>query len=152
MPSLPLSADRKAITVTHTKIDVLAIDLAKGRTVMGQAVPVLALCMPPGRLDLVDEVLVRIGTPTDAKLDWPPQHLRYELGFKLKQIHSGELRMVGPDGLAVEVASYVDTMQTRRRVYRVSQGGAVKGEAKDLGQLAKLVPLAELREEGSAQE
>lgn len=149
---MPLSDDRKAITVTHTKIDVLAIDLAKSRTMMAQALPVLVLCMPPGRVDLIDEVLLRIGTPTDAKLDWPPQHLRYQLGFKLKQVHLGELALVGPDGVRVTVETYTDTTQTRRRVYRVTQDGELKGEAKDAAALGKLVGYIELREEDSAQE
>ena len=61
MPSRPLSADRSAVVKLQTRLDNEAIDIAEGRTEMPAAVPRLARLIPPARVDLVDEVLVRVG-------------------------------------------------------------------------------------------
>jgi hypothetical protein len=54
MPSTPLSPDRKAITQLHTRVDVEAIDIEKGRTDRAAAVPRLVQLVPAHRDDLVD--------------------------------------------------------------------------------------------------
>jgi hypothetical protein len=61
VPSRPLSADTSAVVKLLTRLDVEAIDLAKHRTEMPAAVARLAQLVPPAGLDLVDEVLVRVG-------------------------------------------------------------------------------------------
>ena len=61
MPARPLSADTRAVVKLFTRLDNEAIDVAKGRTEMPAAVARLARLVPPARLHLVDEVLVRIG-------------------------------------------------------------------------------------------
>ena len=58
MSSRPLSADTYAVVKLHTRLDVEAIDLAKGRTEMPAAAARLVQLVPPARVDLVDEVLV----------------------------------------------------------------------------------------------
>ena len=60
MPSRPQSPDRQAITRLHTRIDVEAIAVTKGETDRGAAAR-LATLVPPTRVDLVDEVMTRIG-------------------------------------------------------------------------------------------
>jgi hypothetical protein len=58
----PLSPDRHAITQLHTRVDVEAIAVTKGETDRGAAVARLSTLVPPTRVDLVDEVMARIGT------------------------------------------------------------------------------------------
>ena len=61
MPSRPLSADTSAVVKTYTRLHNEAIDVRKGRTDMPAAVARLAQLIPPARVDLADEVLVRVG-------------------------------------------------------------------------------------------
>jgi hypothetical protein len=76
MPSRPLSADRSAVVRLQTRLDNEAIDVAKARTEMPAAVARLVQLVPPARLDLVDEVLLRVGRrDLNLTLDWPPVHL-----------------------------------------------------------------------------
>lgn len=104
MPSRPLSADRKAINAWHTRLDNEAIDIAQGRAEMPAAVPRLVQLVPPARLDLVDEVLARVGRrDLNYTLDWPPVHLVHQLAYRVKAVHLGEVRMRGPNGVVVDV-------------------------------------------------
>jgi len=74
MPSRPLSADRSAAVKLHTRLDVEAIAIVKNRTDVPAAVARLAQVVPPARLELVDEMLVRVGRrELSADLDWPPR-------------------------------------------------------------------------------
>ena len=75
MPSRPLSPDRHAITQLHTRIDVEAIAVTKGETDRSAAVARLATLVPPTRVDLVDEVMTRIGTRKADRKGWPPYAL-----------------------------------------------------------------------------
>ena len=76
MPSRPLSADRSAVVKLQTRLDNEAIDVAKARTEMPAAVARFVQLVPPARVDLVDEVLVRVGRrDLNLTLDWPPVHL-----------------------------------------------------------------------------
>jgi hypothetical protein len=79
MPSRPLSADTKAVVKLQTRLDNEAIDVAKARTDMSAAVARLVRLVPPARLDLVDEVLVRVGRRDLSVLDWPPIGLVHQL-------------------------------------------------------------------------
>jgi hypothetical protein len=129
MPSRPLSADTKAVVQTYTRLHNEAIDVTKGRTDMPAAVARLTQLIPPARVDLVDEVLVRVGRrDLDQTLDWPPVHLVHQLAFRVKRMHLGEMRMRGPDGVVVDVIRYVDKMQDDRPCYRVTRHGASIGE------------------------
>lgn len=133
-----------------TRLDNEAIDVAKRRTEMPAAVARLAQLVPPARLDLVDEVLVRIGRrDLSQALDWPPVHLVHELAFRVKRVHLGELRMRGPNGEVVDVIRYRDKMQQDRRVYRLTRHGVFVGEYKTPEDLAKHVDVAELVEDDS---
>ena len=83
MPSRPLSADTKAVVKLQTRLDVEAIDLAKGRSEISAAVPRLVQLVPPARVDLVDEVLVAVGRrELSITLDWPPVHLVHQLAHR----------------------------------------------------------------------
>jgi hypothetical protein len=75
MPSRPLSPDRHAITQLHTLVDVEAIAATKGGTDRSAAVARLATLVQPTRVDLVDEVMTRIGTRKADRKDWPPYAL-----------------------------------------------------------------------------
>jgi hypothetical protein len=85
MPSRPLSPDRPAITQLHTRIDVEAIAVTKGDTDRAAAVARLATLVPPTRVDLVDEVMARIGARNLDRQDWPPYALVSELASKVKR-------------------------------------------------------------------
>jgi hypothetical protein len=99
MPSRPLSADTKAVVKLHTRLDVEAIDLAKGRTEMPAAVPRLVQLVPPARVDLVDEVLVAVGRrELSITLDWPPIHLVHQLAYRVKRVHLRRVDSVDHDG------------------------------------------------------
>jgi hypothetical protein len=82
----------------QTRLDNEAIEIAQGRTEMPAAVPRLVPLVPPARIGLVDEVLVRVGRrDLNLTLDWPPVHLVHQLAYRVKLVHLGELRMRGPD-------------------------------------------------------
>jgi hypothetical protein len=148
MPSRPLSADTKAVVKLATRLDNEAIDVAKGRTETPAAVARLAQLVPPARVDLVDEVLVRVGRRDLAlSLDWPPIHLVHQLAYRVKRVHLGEVRMRGPNGVVVDVIRYRDKLGYDRRCYRLSRHGAFVGEYKTPEELGKVVDLAELVEE-----
>jgi hypothetical protein len=116
MPSRPLTADRSAVVKLQTRLDVEAMNITKGRTDMPAAVARLVQLVPPARVDLVDEVLVRVGRrDLDHTLEWPPVHLVHQLAFRVKRMHLGEMRMRGPDGVVVDVIRYRDKMQYPRR-------------------------------------
>ena len=104
--------------------------------------------MPPARIDLVDEVLVRVGRrDLNLSLDWPPVHLVHQLAYRVKRVHLGEVRMRGPEGVVVDVIRYRDKMQQDRRVYRLLQHGVFVGEYKTPEELGEPVDLAELVED-----
>lgn len=148
MPSRPLSADRSAVVKLQTRLDKEAIDVAKAHTEMPAAVARLAQLLPPARLDLVDEVLVRIGRrDLNLTLDWPPVHLVHQLAYRVKRVHLGEVRIRGESGEVVEVVTYVDKMQQTRRVYRLIVRGVFVGEFKTAAELGKHVDLATLVED-----
>ena len=148
MPSRPLSADRSAVVKLQTRLDNEAIDIAEGRTEMPAAVPRLARLIPPARVDLVDEVLVRVGRrDLNLTLDWPPVHLVHQLAYRVKRVHLGEMRMRGPNVVVVDVIRYRDKMQQDRRVYRLLQQGVLVGEFKTAAELGKHVDLATLVED-----
>ena len=94
MPSRPQSPDRQAITRLHTRIDVEAIAVTKGETDRGAAAR-LATLVPPTRVDLVDEVMTRIGARKVDRKDWPPYALVCELATKVKATHLGEVKLRG---------------------------------------------------------
>ena len=148
MPSRPLSADTNAVVKLQTRLDVEAMNLAQGRTEMPAAVGRLVPLVPPARVDLVDEVLARVGRrDLDHTLDWPPVHLVHQLAFRVKRMHLGEMRMRGPDGVVVDVIRYRDKMQQDRRCYRLTRNGVFVGEYKTPEELGKVVDLAELVED-----
>jgi hypothetical protein len=148
MPSRPLSADTKAVVKLQTRLDVEAMDITKGGTDMPAAVARLTQLIPPARIDLVDQVLVRVGhRDLDQTLDWAPVHLVHQLAFRVKRMHLGEVRMRGPNGVVVQIVTYVDKMQQTRRCYRLSQHGVLRGEYKSPEELGKVIDLAELVEE-----
>ena len=73
MPSGPPPADTKAIVSAYTWLQREAIAVAEGRTEIPVAVPRLVQLVPPARVDLVDEVLVRVALRYLTRtLDWPP--------------------------------------------------------------------------------
>ena len=145
MPSRPLSADRSAVVKLQTRLDNEAIDIAEGRTEMPAAVPRPARLIPPARIDLVDEVLVRVGRrDLNLALDWPPIHLVHQLAYRVKRVHLGEVRMRGPNGEVVDVIAYRDKMQQDRKIYRLTVHRVFVGEYKTPEELGKVVHLAEL--------
>ena len=115
---------------------------------MPAAVARLVQLVPPARLDLVDEVLVRVGR-RDLNLtqDWPPVHLVHQLAYRVKRVHLGEVRMRGPNGEVVDVIAYRDKMQQDRKVYRLTRHGVFIGEYKTAEELGKHVDLATLVED-----
>ena len=149
MPSRPLSADRSAVVKLQTGLDVEAMAVAQDRTDVPSAVARLVWLLPPARVDLVDEVLLRVGRRDLARtLGWPPVHLVHQLAYRVKRIHQGgEMRMRGPDGVVVDVIRYRDRMQQDRRVYRLTRHGVFIGEYKTPEELAKVIDLAELVED-----
>jgi hypothetical protein len=57
---------------------------------MPAAVPRLVQLVPPARIDLIDEVLVRVGRrDLNLTLDWPPVHLVHQLAYRVKRVHLG---------------------------------------------------------------
>jgi hypothetical protein len=124
------------------------MDIAQGRTEMPAAVPRRVQLVPPARVDLVDEVLVRVGRrDLNLTLDWPPVHLVHQLAFRVKRMHLGEVRMRGPEGLVVDMIRYRDKMQQDRRIYRLTRHGVFVGEYKTPEELAKVIDLADLVED-----
>jgi hypothetical protein len=139
MPSRPLSADTSAVVKLQTRLDVEAIDLAKGRTEMPAAVARRAQLVPPARLDLVDEVLVRLGRRDLSALDWPPISLVHQFAYRVKRVHLGEVRMRGPGDVVVDVIRYRDRLGYDRRCYRLSRHGVFVGEYKTPEELGKVI-------------
>jgi hypothetical protein len=148
MPSRPPPADTKAIVSAYAWLQREAIAVAEGRTEIPVAVPRLVQLVPPARVDLVDEVLVRVALRYLTRtLDWPPLHLVQQLAFRVKRVHLGEVRMRGLNSEVVEVIAYRDTLGYDRKVYRMSRHGAFVGEYKTPEELGKVIDLAELVEE-----
>jgi hypothetical protein len=148
MPSRPLSADRSAVVKLLTRLDNEATDVAKARTEIPAAVARLVQLVPPARLDLVDEVPVRVGRrDLNPTLDWPPVRLVHQLAYRVKRVHLGEIRLRGESGEVVDLVTYVDKMQQTRRVNRLTRHGVFIGEYKTVEELAKHVNLATLVED-----
>jgi len=148
MPGRPLSLDRKAVTALHTRVDVEAIDIEKGRTDRAAAVPRLVQLVPPHRDDLVNEVLYPIGKRGQSARRWPPYGTVCELATAVKAVHLGEVKLRGPGGVSLEVVSYTDKMQTFRQVYRLRRHGRHVGDYKNVEDLGKHVDLPTLVEDG----
>ena len=132
----------------YTWLQREAIAVAEGRTEIPVAVPRLVQLVPPARVDLVDEVLVRVALRYLTRtLDWPPLHVVRQLAYRVKRVHLGEVVMTGPNGEVVDVIRYRDKLGYDRRCYRLSRHGAFIGEYKAPEELGKAVNLAELVEE-----
>jgi len=79
----------------HTRLDVEAINVTNGRTETPGG-PASGATRPARALDLVDEVLVRVGRrQRSEQLDWPPIHLVHQHAYRVKRLHLGEARMRG---------------------------------------------------------
>ena len=153
MPSRPLNANRSAVVKLQTALDVEAIALARGETELPAAVARLVQLVPPARVDLIDDVLSRVGRRDLGRtLGWPPPHLFHQLVHETKRVHLGEVPMRGPNGIKVDVIRYTDKMDNDRRVYRVTQHAVFIGEFKTPAELAKVVDLAELVEDNGSSE
>jgi hypothetical protein len=103
--------------------------------------------VPPARVDLVEEVMVRIHRRRATAKSWPPYALVCELAFRVKRMHLGEMRMRGPDGVVVDVIRYRDKMQQDRRCYWLTRHGVFIGEYMTPEELRRAVDLAELVED-----
>ena len=57
--------------------------------------------------------------------------------------------MRGPEGVVVDVIAYREKMGIDRRVYRLTQHGAIVAEYKTQAELGKVIDLAELVEDDS---
>jgi hypothetical protein len=148
MPSRPLSADRRAVMRLFTRLDTEAMAVSRGRTTMPAAVARLVQLVPPARLDLVNEVLVRVARrDLSVTLDWPPTHVLHQLAFRVQRVHAGEVRLLGRSGEVVDLIAYADTAGRERRVYRLTRHGVFIGEYKTPEELANVVDLAELVED-----
>jgi hypothetical protein len=143
----PLSADTSAVVKLQTRLDVEAIAVTKGEVDEPAAVAHLVQLIPPARVDLVNDVMARIGRRKADRKDWPPFWLVCELASKVKRAHAGEVRLRGESGEVVDVLAYVDKMQQTRQVYRLTRHGVLIGEYKTVDELAKVVNLAELVED-----
>jgi hypothetical protein len=131
-----------------TRIDVEAMDIVKGRTQRPAAVARLVQLVPPARVDLVDEAMSRIGRRrADSDLDWPPLWLAYELAWRVKRAHAGDVPLRGEAGEVIDVAAYVDSVGRHRRVYRLHTDGVFVGEFKTSAELGRKVDLATLVED-----
>ena len=131
MPSRPLNADRSAVVKLQTRLDVEAMAVTTGKTDVPAAVVRLVQLVPPARVDLVDEVLSRVG--------------RRDLGRDLDWLPAAELP-VGP-GEMVDVVRYRDKLGYDRRVYRLLRHGVFICECKTPEELARHIDLAELVED-----
>jgi hypothetical protein len=148
MPSRPPPADTKAVVSAYSWLQREAIAVAEGRTEIPVAVPRLVQLVPPARVDLVDEVLVRVALRYLTRtLDWPPLHVVQQLAFRVKRVHLGEVRMRGSNGEVVDVIRYTDKLGDDRRVYRLLRHGEFVGEYTTPEELGKVVELAQLVEE-----
>jgi hypothetical protein len=148
VPSRPLNADRSAVVKLQTRLDVEAMAITTDTTELPAAMARLVQLVPPTRVDLVDEVLARVGRRDLGRtLGWPPSGVVHQLVHEVKRVHLGEVAMRGPNGETVEVVSYVDKMQIHRRVYRLKRHGTWVGDYKSADELAKVVDLAELVED-----
>ena len=65
-------------------------------TDLSAAVARLVQLVPPTRLDLVDEVIVRVARrDLSVTLDWPPTHVAHQLVFRVRRVHAGEVPLRG---------------------------------------------------------
>ncbi|MFL5911827.1 MAG: hypothetical protein ACJ73E_00175 [Mycobacteriales bacterium] len=95
-----VEADSKVIVKAYGQLHEEATAVAEGRSDMSAAVARLVQLIPPTRVDLVDEVLYRVGRRTlSAALDWPPAHVLHQLAYRLKQVHAGGM----PEKLAIGI-------------------------------------------------
>jgi hypothetical protein len=131
-----------------TRLDVEAVEISHGRTDMPAAVARLVQLVPPARLDLVEEVLVRVARrDLSVTLDWSPSHVVHQLIFRVRRVHAGDVRLRGRSGEVVDLIAYTDTAGRERRVYRLSRRGIFIGEYMTPEELGKAVDLATLVED-----
>jgi hypothetical protein len=148
MPSRVLSADQEAVVTLFTRLDDEATDISQGRTDIPAAVARLAQLVPPARLDLVDEVIVRVARrDLSVTLDWPRSHVAHRLVFLVRRIHAGEVRLRGKPGEVVDLIAYTHVAGRGRRLYRLSRHGVFVGEFTTPEELGKHVDLATLTED-----
>jgi len=147
MPSRPLSANTWVVVKLQTWIDAEAIDVTESRTDMRSAVARLVQLVPPTRVDLVDQVLVRLDRRGPDQVECPPIQLVQQLAYRVKRVHLGEVRMSGPNGEVVDLVRYTDKLGYDRRVYRLHRLGRFVGEYKTSEELGEVVDLAELVED-----
>jgi hypothetical protein len=101
----------------------------------------------PARLDLVEEVLVRVARrDLSLTLDWPPSHVLHQLALRVRRVHAGDVRLRGRSGEVIDLIAYTDTAGRDRRVYRLSRHGVFIGEYKTVEELAEHVDVATLVE------
>ena len=77
----------------QTRLDVEATAVTKGEADKPAAVARLVQLIPPARVDLVNEVMARIGRRKADRKDWPPFWLVCELASKVKRVQAGEVRL-----------------------------------------------------------
>ena len=148
MPSPPLAADQEAVMTLFTRLDDEAMDIGRGRTDIPAAVARLVQLVPPARLDLVEEVLVRVARrDLSLTLDWPQSHVLHQLVFRVRRVHAGDVRLRGSSGEVVDLIAYLDTAGRDRRVYRLSRHGVFVGEYTTPEELGRHVDLAKLVED-----
>jgi hypothetical protein len=128
-PSQALPADHEAAVTLFTRLDDEARDISQGRTDIPAAVARLAQLVPPARLDLVDQVLIRMARrDLSVTLDWPPSHVVHQLAFRVRRVHAGKVRLRGNSGEVIDLIAYTGTAGRERRVYRLSRHGIFVGE------------------------
>jgi hypothetical protein len=122
--------------------DRLAIAISRGEADYPGAVAELALVVP-ARPDLVDHV---IGTAGKAnRLDWPPTAIVRELLDQTRRVTTGEVPLVGPDGVrVVHVATTGGGGARRCRLQLRTAAGHLVADVPDAEQLAQHVDVQQL--------
>jgi hypothetical protein len=146
----PSTQHERVVIHFRTRAAVEAIDITKDRTTKEAAVARLVLIVPPARVDLVDRVVDVVAQDMSREQpSWPPADEVRELVHRVRRVHLGEIGLRGPDGVTVDVLSYVDGMGIAREVFRTMQGGVVVRECRTAEELARLVDVDTLVEDVS---
>jgi hypothetical protein len=150
-PMLALaSAAANAVVKTYTRLHKEAIDVTEGRTDMAAAVARLVQLIPPARIDLVDEVLVRVGsrdlnlTPTGPGAPDSPARLPYQGGAPWRGEDAGAERRGRCDPLPRQDAADPPGVPAQA-------AWRVRRRVQDPDELGKVVDVAELVEDDQGQ-
>jgi hypothetical protein len=146
-----LAADERAYVQLDAQVGQAAAAVEKGRLDRRQAVAQIALAAS-GRPDLVDRATDTERRMAGSRLaEWPPTATVLDLLAAARRVTTGDISLIGPDGVRVEQAALTDREGITRTLLRLTRNGRPVCECQTVEELARHVDLSALAEDPTAE-